>query len=289
MCERIPQCDIGIHIVQIGIHQCQAMGLVYQFHTVERFVLLEICLTVSECIYIVMRIDIAVGCNHKAKSTAGRVKALVAQLGFDELRHHIDQHTRGEVLTGTGLLLIGVFLQESFIQVAQTFLFGLIPVQFVNLRDDFFEVFRLLDAGGCVGVNLCHAANGFFAQLAEQRIVVLFQVNAGTAGQRAPTICFRNILICTGLIGHFQKQNVGQLCHILVISNTVIPQHIAEVPKFLYNILRTHLSCSFVNISVDLADDLRKLPAKLLVKACETAIHLERRCLKGLGIEDALV
>ena len=139
------------------------MGFVHQLHAVERFVLLEICLTVRECIHIVMRIDIAVGCNHKAKSTAGRVKALVAQLGFDKFRHHIDQHTRGEVLTGTGLLLIGVLLQESFIQVAQAFLFGLIPVQLINLRDDFFEVFRLLDAGGCVGVNLRHAANGFFS------------------------------------------------------------------------------------------------------------------------------
>ena len=195
----------------------------HQLHAVERFVLLEICLTVRECIHIVMRIDIAVGCNHKAKSTAGRVKALVAQLGFDELRHHIDQHTRGKILTGTGLLLIGVFLQKTFIQVAQTFLFGLIPVQLINFRDDFFKIFRLLDAGGRIGINLCHTANGFFAQLAEQRIVVLFQVNAGTAGQRAPTICFGNILICTGLIGHFQKQNVGQLCHILVISNTIIP------------------------------------------------------------------
>ena len=78
LCERIPQCDIGIHIVQIGIHQCQAMGFVHQLHAVERFVLLEICLTVRECIHIVIRIDIAVGCNHKAKSTAGRVKALVA-------------------------------------------------------------------------------------------------------------------------------------------------------------------------------------------------------------------
>ena len=86
------------------------MGFVHQLHTVERFVLLEICLTVRERIHIVMRIDIAVGCNHKAKSTAGRVKALVAQLRFDELRHHIDQHTRGEVLTGTGLLLVGVLL-----------------------------------------------------------------------------------------------------------------------------------------------------------------------------------
>ena len=28
--ERIPQCDIGIHIVQIGVHQCQAMGFVHQ-------------------------------------------------------------------------------------------------------------------------------------------------------------------------------------------------------------------------------------------------------------------
>ena len=75
-----------------------------------------------------MVLDIAVSSDHKAKSTAGRVKALVAQLGFDELRHHIDQHTRGEVLAGTRLLLVGVFLQKTFIQVAQTFLFGLISV-----------------------------------------------------------------------------------------------------------------------------------------------------------------
>ena len=67
------------------------------------------------------------------ESTTGRVKALVAQLGFDELRHHIDQHTRGKVLTGTGLLLVGVFLQKAFIQVAQAFLFSLIPVQLINL------------------------------------------------------------------------------------------------------------------------------------------------------------
>ena len=88
LCEGIPQGDVSIHIVQIGVHQCQAMGFVHQLHTVERFVLLEICLTVRERVHIVMRIDIAVGCNHKAKSTAGRVYV------------HTDFDTKEKALSG---------------------------------------------------------------------------------------------------------------------------------------------------------------------------------------------
>ena len=73
---------------------------------------------------------------------------------------------------------------------------------------------------------------GSKSQGMKQVIVVVFQINAGTAGQRIPAIRFRDVLIGAGLIRHLQKQNIGQLRHILVVGDAVVPQYIAESAKY---------------------------------------------------------
>ena len=101
-----------------------------------------------------MVFDIAVSGNHETKSSTGRVIAPLTGLGSNKLRHDIDQNAGSEILPGTGLLFVCVFLQETFIQIAQTFLLGGVPVKLVNGLDDLLQILRLVDVALGTLINL---------------------------------------------------------------------------------------------------------------------------------------
>jgi hypothetical protein len=45
-----------------------------------------------------------------------------------------------------------------------------------------------------------------------------------------PAIAFWNFFLDPGLLGHFQKKDIGQLRDILMISDAVISEDITETP-----------------------------------------------------------
>src|SRR5688572_3152673 len=40
----------------------------------------------------------------------------------------------------------------------------------------------------------------------------------------------------SALIGHLQKQKVGELFDVVAVIDTIVPKRVAEAPKFLYNV-----------------------------------------------------
>jgi FtsH-binding integral membrane protein len=58
--------------------------------------------------------------------------------------------------------------------------------------------------------------------------------------QIVPAIACRYLFLGPGLLGHFEKEDIGQLGNILMIGNAVVPQDITETPKFLNNFLGVH-------------------------------------------------
>ena len=85
-----------------------------------------------------MFLDISMGSDQKVEGAAGRVVAPLAGLGLHQSDHHINKDARSKVLVRAGLFLVGVLLQQSFIQVAQPLFPGGVPVQAVNGGNDLF-------------------------------------------------------------------------------------------------------------------------------------------------------
>lgn len=177
-----------------------------------------------------MVFDIAVSGNHETKSSAGRVIAPLTGLGSDKLRHDIDQNARREILPGTRLLLICVLLQEAFIQIAQTFLLGGVPVKLVDGLDDLLQILRLVDVALGSLIDFPDTASTTLAQMLQQFFVKFLQFNALFGKELVPTVLVRDSPFRAGFLAHLQKQDVGQFRDILMICNTVIPQYVAKIP-----------------------------------------------------------
>ena len=76
--------------------------------------------------------------------------------------------------------------------------------------------------------------------MVQQLFVEFLQFDAAFGGQVVPAVGFWYLAFRTCFLRHFQKQDIGQLRHILVIGDTVITENVAEVPEFGYNFLCCH-------------------------------------------------
>ena len=74
----------------------------------------------------------------------------------------------------------------------------------------------------------------------QQFLVELFQFHALFGNKLVPTILLRDSSLGAGFLAHFQEQDISQFRNILLISDTIITQHIAEIPKFCYDLLIIH-------------------------------------------------
>ena len=208
----------------------------------EGFLSLEFCHIRIQIVKIVgVLLDKLVGGNHKSKGATGRVVAPLAGLRLHQPGHHINEDARGKVLACAGLFLVGVLFQQPFVQIAQPFFTGRIPIQAVDGRDDLFQVLGLVDVGGRALVDFPHSSGAVFAQMGQQLFIELLQLNAAFCGELVPAVGGRNLAFRAGFLCHLQKQNVSKFGDILVIGDAVIPQHIAEVPELGYDFLCGHV------------------------------------------------
>ena len=227
--------------MQHGVHQGQTVRIVHQLAAGKGPLLLKGRLILVQIKIVVgLILQITVGGDHKTKGAAGRVVAKFAHLRFHKADLHINEYTRREILACAGFLLIGVLFQQAFIEVAEALFLRRIPVQSIDARDDLFQIFGLVDVGYRSLIDLPHPPRAVFAQLGQHLLVNVFQFNAAFGGQRVPPAGFGNSRFRAGFLGHFQEENIGQLGHILMIGDAVIPQDIAEVPEFGDNFLCGH-------------------------------------------------
>ena len=239
--QSIAQIDGAADIVQHGIHQGQTVGVMHQLTAGKRLSALELLLIHGQFKQIIgVVLYIAVSRDHKTEGATGRVIAPLSGLGSDELSHNVDENTRGKILTGARFLLVCILLQQAFIEIAQAFFFGCIPVKLVDGLDDLLQILGLINIALCTLINLTDTASAAFAQMFQQFLVELFQVHALLSKELVPTVLFRDSSLGTSLLAHFQEQDIGQFRDVLMISNTVISQYIAEIPEFCYDFLIVH-------------------------------------------------
>ena len=239
--QRITKIDGTADIVQHGIHQGQTVGVMYQLTAGKCLSTLELLLIHRQFKQVIsMVLDIAVSSDHKAKSTAGWVVAPLTGLGCNKSGHDIDENARREILPGTRLLLCRVLLQQAFVKIAQSFFLGTIPVELIDGLDDLFQVLGLVDVALCALIDLSDTASAALAQMLQQFLVELLQFHALFGNKLVPTILLRDGSLGAGFLAHFQEQDISQFRNILLISDTVITQHIAEIPKFCYDFLIVH-------------------------------------------------
>src|SRR6266478_6680652 len=91
--------------------------------------------------------DVAVGGNEKPAGAGGWVLDDVVERWFHHCDHAIDEGPGGEVLAGAGLLLVGVLLQQTFVEIAKALLPSAVPVELVDLGHECGERSGFLDEG----------------------------------------------------------------------------------------------------------------------------------------------
>ena len=178
-----------------------------------------------------MLADVAVGGDEKAAGAGRRVLDDVVERRPHHRHHAVDQRPRREVLAGAGFLLVGVLLQQPFVEIAEPLLPRAVPVELVDLGHQRGERGRLLDEGAGVGEDLLHQARAMAAEVDQRELVGLQPVGRGVGFQVIPAVPGGELVFGAGLLGHLEEQQVGQLGDVLVIGDSVILQDVAEVPE----------------------------------------------------------
>ena len=204
--KRIAQNNFALDVVQHGVHQRQAVRIMHQLAAGEGLRIFKLCRFLIQIKEIVRLLTHKIaGSNHKAEGTTGRIVAALAGLGCHQTRHYVNQYTRSEVLPGTALLFVSVFLQQSFVKITQSLLLRAEPVQLVNRPDNLFQILRLVDIRRRALVNFLNASRALLAQVIQQLLVKALQLQALARQQIVPAIALRDIFLAAGFLGHLQK------------------------------------------------------------------------------------
>ena len=192
--------------MQHRVHQRQAVRIMHQLAASEGLRIFKLRRFLIQIKEIVRLLTHKIACrNHKTEGTAGRIVTALAGLGCHQARHHVNQHTRSEVLPGAALLFVSVFLQQSLVKITQSLLLRAEPVQLVNRPDNLFQVLRLVDVRRRALVNLLNASRAPLAQIIQQILIKALQLQALARQQIIPAIALRDIFLAAGFLGHFQK------------------------------------------------------------------------------------
>ena len=192
-----------------------------------------------------MSLDIAVGFNQKASRASGGILDHLAGRGLHHLYDGVDQRARGEVLTGAGFGLVGVFLQQPFIHVAEVVaalaLFPVEPLELVHVADQLAKLGGLGDGGVDVledGANDGVIVNPELNQhVAVETVLLLPQL----ALEIAPAIPLRQqICLLPGLFAHFEKQQGGEFVDIVLVGDAAVAQVVAQFPQLGDQIVIVH-------------------------------------------------
>jgi len=76
------------------------------------------------------------------------------------------------------------------------------------------------------------------AQVDEQQLIKLQPFGGGFGFEIIPTVALRQIFLGVGLFSHLEKEQVSQFSNVLVISNAIILEHVAEIPQLGDDIVR---------------------------------------------------
>ena len=220
-------------VVQEQVHQAQPPGVGDDLVAVKRVVLEKRLLIPVEGE--VGRVgDEVVGAQEEPAGAAGGVRDALPRLGAHALDHGADQGARGEVLARARLGVLGVLLQQPFVDVALDVRAEGDPVGVVHHVDEAVELRRVLNLVLRLGEDLAeHALPG--AEFAQQRDVMKFERRAALAPQALPVVRGRNAYVTVVgrlavFIGHLEEDQEGKLLQVVAVADAVIAQGSAEAP-----------------------------------------------------------
>ena len=215
--------------MQEHIHQTHAAGIGDDLIAVEGFVFQEGLLRLVQLVVIWVSQKI-IGRQKKTTGTTSRVSN-----GFFWLRTHA-LRPRGKVLTGTGLGILSILLQQAFVDIPFHVRTHGGPLGAVHHIDQPVELGRILDFVLRFGEYLAeHTFLG--AQRTQQLHIQNFEFGTFLVFQTLPAVLLGNAHIAIVgrfgiLIRHFQEDQIGELFQIIAIAHPIVAQGGTETPDF---------------------------------------------------------
>ncbi len=229
--EGVAVADAAVDAVQHQVHHCQTVSILNMFHAVKGAVAVFTLLSFGEFVEVVMGTQVMIGGNQETAGAGGRVLNDVVERGFHNPHHAVDQRARRKVLAGAGFLFVGVFLQQAFVKVAQVFAVHAVPVDLVDLGHQRGKGGGLFDEAAGVGEDFLHQRRAVAAKMDKQYLVELQPIRCGPDFQIGPAMVCRELIFGAGFLGHLEEEQIGQFGDVLMISDAVILEDVAEVPE----------------------------------------------------------
>ena len=132
----VPVSDPAVDAVEHQVHHREAMRVLHMFHPEKRLALIFLLLSLGQAVEIVVFTQVMIRRNQEAPSPGRRILDDIVERRFHHCHHAVDELARREILTGPGFLFVGVLFEQPFVEVAQPFFAGGIPIEFGDVADE---------------------------------------------------------------------------------------------------------------------------------------------------------
>ncbi len=222
--------------VQQHVHGAQPRRGLHQLPALEGF-FLELLALILGHVRIMLH-HIVMRCEQKAAGAAGRIAHGLAGLRRHDIDNGLDQRTRGEVLAGAGLGVLGILFQQAFVGIALHVGAHRHPVFLVDqIHDQPPQLGRVLELVLRLIEDQPEQAL-LVAQRLKRVAVVIEQLVTVFFDQTRPVVAFRYRAFLVvrrlgALVGHLEKQQISELLDVVAIRHAVVAQDVAVIPEFL--------------------------------------------------------
>ena len=178
--------------------------------------------------------QIALGCQQKAAAAAAGISHGLHGLWADTLHHGLDQRAGSKILARAAFHVLGVLLQQALIDLALHVGGHGHPFFFVDHLDNAVQDGGVVDLVGSAPEDLAQGT-ALFTQSLQDGFILPLQLCTLQITHIRPAAALRDasLALVRGLcvlVGHFQKDQVGELLQIVAVGHAVIPQRPAHPP-----------------------------------------------------------
>ena len=142
---------------------------------------------------------------------------------------------------------LAIFFQQAFVQVAQAFLAGAVPIEFVNFAHQRGKRSGFLDEAAGVGEDFPAPASsrGYPDESAVSCRTPADPVRRDFPDRSSDDFC--ELIFGAGFLGHLEEQQIGQLGDVLMVGDAVVLEDVAQVPEFADDVVGGHGLSVFMN------------------------------------------
>ena len=220
--------------MEVKIHQAHLEGGGHDLPATEGLFFQELLFLPVKVV--VLRVgQIALGRQQKATAAAAGIGDGLLGLRTDTLHHGLDQWTGRKILARTAFHVLGILLQQALVYLALDVGGHGHPFFLVDHLDNAVQNSGVVDLVGGALEDLAQGA-ALLAQGFQDGFILLLQLRASEVVHVRPAAACRDAgrtlvgRLCV-LVGHFQKNQVGELLQVVAIGHTVVPQRPAHPPN----------------------------------------------------------